>query len=101
MVQQGLAAANRVFHIYNFVDPPRPQPPEQIAMLRNELNIPMDAWVLLTAGRPVPGKGHVHLLEDLPLLPAEIGGRPLYLVLFGDGILRPRLAAQAAQVGLN
>jgi len=100
MVQQGLPA-NRVFHIYNFVDPPRPHTPERVAMLRKALDIPMDAWVLLTAGRLVPVKGHVHLLEALSLLSAEIGGRPLYLVLLGDGVLGPGLMAQAAQAGLN
>jgi len=100
MVQQGLPA-NRVFHIYNFVDPPRPHTPERVAMLRKALDIPMDAWVLLTAGRLVPVKGHVHLLEALSLLPAEIGGRPLYLVLLGDGVLGSGLMTQAAQAGLN
>lgn len=100
MVQQGLPA-NRVFHIYNFVDPPRPHPPERVAMLRKALRIPMDAWVLLTAGRLVPVKGHVHLLEALSLLPTEIGGRPLHLVLLGSGVLGPKLMAQAEQAGLK
>jgi len=100
MVQEGLPAS-RVFQIYNFVDPPRPQPSERIAMLRNRLRIPTDAWVLLTAGRFVPVKGHVHLLDALSLLPAAIGERPLHLVLLGDGILGPKLMAQAEQAGLN
>jgi len=70
-------------------------------MLRNELKIPLDARVLLTAGRLVSVKGHVHLFEALSLLPATIGGHPLYLMVLGDGVLRPRLTAQAAQAGLN
>jgi len=100
MVQQGLPAS-RVFQIYNFVDPPRLQPPERVAMLRNALEIPTDAWVLLTAGRFVPVKGHVHLLEALSRLPVTIAERPLYLVLLGDGVLGPKLMAQAGQTGLN
>jgi glycosyltransferase involved in cell wall biosynthesis len=99
MVQQGLPA-DRVFHIYNFVDTPRPVPTEQVQSLRIELGIPADAWVLVTAGRFVPVKGHVHLLEALSRLPPEIEGRPLRLILLGDGVLGPRLRAQAEQAGL-
>jgi glycosyltransferase involved in cell wall biosynthesis len=100
MVQQGLPA-DRVFHIYNFVDPPRPVAPARIAELRDELGIPAEAWVLVTAGRFVPVKGHVHLLEALSLLPAEIAGRPLRLVLLGDGVLGPQLRDQAERAGVS
>jgi len=100
MVQQGLPAS-RVFHIYNFVDPPRPAEPERIRELRDELGIPADAWVLVTAGRFVPVKGHVNLLEAMSLLPVQIAGRPLRLVLLGEGVLGPRLRDQAAQAGIR
>jgi hypothetical protein len=99
MVQQGIPA-DRVFPIYNFVDPPHPLPADRIAILRDALNIPPSAWVLLTAGRFVPVKGHTHLLEALSLLPPEIQGRPLRLVLLGDGVLGARLREQAEQAGV-
>ena len=100
MVRQGLPT-DRVFHIYNFVDPPRPIASERVEALRVELGIPSDAWVLVTAGRFVPVKGHLHLLDALSRLPREIDGRPLLLVLLGDGALGPRLRAQAEQTGLE
>jgi glycosyltransferase involved in cell wall biosynthesis len=100
MVRQGLPA-DRVFHIYNFVDPPRPAPTERITALRDELRIPAEARVLMTAGRFVPVKGHRHLVQALSLLPSEIAGRPLRLVLLGDGALGPRLREQAAQAGVG
>lgn len=99
MVQQGLPA-DRVFHIYNFVDPTRPVPPGRIAKLRDELGIPAEARVLMTAGRFVPVKGHAHLLDALSRLPPEIGGRPLRLVLLGDGVLATQLREQARQAGV-
>lgn len=100
MVQQGLPA-DRVFHIYNFVDPPGPSPPERIAELRDELGTPAGAWLLMTAGRFVPVKGHAHLLKAMSLLPREIAGRPLCLVLLGDGVLGPKLEEQAEQAGIG
>lgn len=99
MVRQGLPAA-RVFHIYNFAEPVRPIPTEEIAALGAELKLPPDAWVLLAPGRFVPVKGHADLLEALALLPAEIGGCPLRLILLGDGILRPELERRALHLGI-
>jgi hypothetical protein len=99
MVRQGLPAT-RVFHIYNFVDPPSPIAPQRVAALRDELGLPPGAWVLVTAGRFVPVKGHAHLLEALSMLPTEIAGRPLRLLLLGDGLLGRRLRVQAERAGL-
>ena len=99
MVQQGLPA-DRVFHIYNFVDPPRPFPSAQVDALRERLGLPADAWILMAIGRFVPVKGHVYLLEALSRLPDRIGGRPLRLLFLGDGVLESRLRLQAEQEGL-
>jgi len=67
-------------------------------MLRKRLKLPTDARALLPAGRLVPVKGYVHLIDALSLLPPTIAGRPLHLVLLENGALGPRLTAQA---GLN
>lgn len=98
MVQQGLPA-ERVYHIYNFADPARPVGTTRIAELRAGHAIPDDAWVLATLGRLVPVKGHGDLIEALSRLPATIAGRPLRLVLVGDGPLGEKLRRRAAQLG--
>jgi L-malate glycosyltransferase len=100
MVRQGLPA-ERVFHIYNFADPARPVAEAEVAALRADLTIPRDAWVLLAPGRFVPVKGHADLLEAAALLPRDIAGRPLRLMLLGDGVLRPALERQAARLGID
>jgi glycosyltransferase involved in cell wall biosynthesis len=100
MVRNGLPAG-RVFHVYNFVDPPRPVPAKRIAALRAQCALPDDAWVLLCAGRFVPVKGHRYLLEALSLLPARVAGRPLHLVLLGDGVLGTELRRQAVSCGVD
>jgi len=99
LIGNGLPA-DRVFHIYNFVDPPRLSPPERIAALRTELGLPDDAYLLFTAGRFVPVKGHKYLIAALGKLPGEIAGRPVHLVLLGDGVLGPSLKRQAESAGV-
>ena len=99
MVRQGLPAG-RVFHIYNFADPVRPVAEAEVAALRATLALPRDALVLLAPGRFVPVKGHADLLEAMAILPREIGGRPLRLILLGDGPLRPELERQASRLGI-
>lgn len=47
-------------------------------------------------GRLVPEKGVLDLLEALPLLPPHVR-----LVLVGEGVLRRRLAARAAELGVD
>ena len=100
MIRQGLPA-DRVFHIYNFAERARPVAEGEVAALRNRLNLPADAWVLLTPGRLVTVKGHATLLEALATLPAEVAGRPLRLVLLGDGVLRGELERLACHLGIG
>ncbi|EXJ11063.1 glycosyltransferase [Imhoffiella purpurea] len=98
MVRQGLPAG-RVHHIYNFADPARPVPPERVAECRAAHGVPEDAWVLATLGRLVPVKGHRHLVEAMSRLPATLAGRPLRLLMVGDGPLGPELRRQSEQLG--
>jgi hypothetical protein len=100
MVANGIPA-DRVHHIYNFVDAARPVPETELTALRESLGLPDDAWVLVTAGRFVPVKGLGHLVDAMASLPAEIGGRPLRLVLLGDGPLGPELRRQAENSGVG
>jgi len=88
---------DRVFHIYNFFEPP---PEAGTAARRSDWGIPESAWVLLTPGRLVPVKGQAHLLQAMSLLPRELGGRPLWLLVLGDGPLAGTLQARAQELGL-
>ena len=92
--------AKRVHLIGNFVDAPRACTADELASLRAALPLPADAWLLLAAGRCVPVKAWDVLLAALSQLPAQIGGRPLALLLLGDGPLRPALQQQAQRHGL-
>ena len=99
MVAEGLPA-ERVHHIYNFVDAAEPRPVDEIAALRARLSIPDDALVMTALGRLVPVKGHGTLLSALARLPAEIDGRRWRMVLVGDGPLRGALQRRAAELGI-
>lgn len=92
--------AKRVHLIGNFVDAPRACSADELASLRATLPLPADAWLMLAAGRCVPVKAWDVLLAALAQLPAQISGRPLALLLLGDGPLRPALQQQAQQLGL-
>lgn len=93
--------ADRVFHIYNFVDVPAPAPPEETAALRDRLGIPPDALVLVSPGRFVPVKGFDVLLDAFARLPARVGDRPVVLVLVGDGPSAEALRAQSRDAGVD
>ncbi len=99
MVRQGIPA-RQVHHIYNFVDPARPVSPRRLTKLRAELAIPDDAWILVAAGRFVPVKGLSHLVDAVARLPAEVAGRPVRLILLGDGPLKDDLRRQADLAGI-
>lgn len=99
MVREGLPA-DRVFHISNFIDAPRPVAESERVDLRAELGIPEDALALVTAGRLIEVKGHAYLLEAFSRLPRTVDDRPLWLVMVGDGPLREGLQDQARQLGI-
>lgn len=100
LIRAGLPA-KRVFHIGNFVPDPIPTPPEAAAALRREWALPDAAWVLFTLGRLIDIKGFDDLLEALALLPGEIDGRPLVLLVAGTGPLEAKLKKLCARLGLE
>lgn len=100
LLKSGLPA-QRVFFIGNFVPDPVLSTVEQTESLRQVWNIPQEAWVLLTVGRLIDIKGFDDLLSALARLPAEIDGRPLILLVAGDGPLAASLKAQSIQLGLE
>lgn len=98
LIQHGLPA-ERVFYIGNFVEPPAPVSDAARTALRQGLQLPADAWVVLAAGRMVAKKGFDTLLAAFAALPGEIAGRVPYLLILGDGPLRQSLQQQAQTLG--
>ncbi|WP_435103415.1 glycosyltransferase [Arhodomonas sp. AD133] len=99
LVREGLPA-ERVFHIGNFVPPPRTVTAGERAALRLRLGLPEEARVVFTLGRFIDIKGFDDLLRAFARLPAEHGGRPLHLIIVGDGPLAGDLRALAAELGV-
>ncbi len=100
LVREGLPAS-RVFQIGNFVAAPRLVAREELEQKRRDLQLPANAMVLFSLGRFIDIKGFDDLLKAFALLPREINGRPLVLVLGGDGPLRENLLKQAAEFGFG
>lgn len=100
LVASGLPAG-QVFQIGNFVDEPAPAAAAEIARLRTEQHIPDDALVLFTLGRFIDIKGFDDLLAALHRVPSEVGGRPIHLIIGGDGPMRESLRRQCTALGLD
>jgi L-malate glycosyltransferase len=100
LVQQGLPH-ERVFQIYNFVDPPHFVPQAELDALRASLGLKNDDWLLLVAGRFIEVKGHDVLLQAIAQLPAQIGGRRVRLMILGEGRLADALKHQAQQLRID
>lgn len=100
LIRSGLPAA-RIVHIGNFVDIPVAHSSEEIAERRRKMDIPEEATVLLAVGRFHPVKGFADLLAAFSLLKETIHGRPLILVIVGDGPLKASLQSHASQLGLD
>lgn len=92
--------AERVFHIGNFVPQPRAVSDDERARLRAQLGLPQGAFVVFALGRLVEKKGFADLLDAFALLEPQRGGRPLVLLLAGDGPQRAALVERAARLGL-
>jgi glycosyltransferase involved in cell wall biosynthesis len=99
MVRQGLPA-QRVFYIGNFVPQPRAVGADEVQALRARLGLAPNAFVIFALGRMVVKKGFQDLLEAFARLEPQVGGRPLELLIAGDGSQREPLAQAARQLGV-
>ncbi len=97
LIREGLPT-QRVFYIGNFVPAVHPTSQTQRQQLRHDLGIPDDAWILTAAGRFVHKKGFDTLLAAWERLDGQTAGRPLHLILIGDGPERQNLQRQAAKL---
>jgi glycosyltransferase involved in cell wall biosynthesis len=99
MVKEGLPP-ERVFYIGNFVPQPRVVGAEELRSLRARLGLAESAFVIFALGRMVLKKGFQDLLEAFARLDPTIGGRPLVLLIAGDGAQREPLVEAARQLGV-
>ena len=97
LVREGFPIQH-IYQIYNFFEPPAQA--GQTAS-RAGWGIPEDAWVLMTPGRLVQVKGQRYLLEALSRLPWDIAGRPLRLLVLGDGPLEGELKQLASSLQIE
>jgi glycosyltransferase involved in cell wall biosynthesis len=100
LVKSGMPA-RRVHHIGNFVPEPIAVDEAQKAALRRDHRVPENAWVIFALGRLIGKKGFQDLFRAIARLPAEIAGRPLLLMLAGEGPNRMELEAQAQELGIS
>ncbi|MFZ0724681.1 MAG: glycosyltransferase [Desulfobacterales bacterium] len=100
LIREGLPA-DRVYHIGNFVTLAPPPAAVAVQALRQSLQIPAEAVVLLALGRFIEKKGFADLLSAFARVPRAIHGRPLMLVVAGDGPLQKPLHRQAGQLSLT
>lgn len=90
LTQNGFPS-ERIFQVYNFIEPPYVFSSGKVAELRLSLNIHSEDIVFITLGRFVPVKGHKYLLKAIAQLPPQINERSFKLVMLGDGILHNQL----------
>lgn len=90
----------RVFYIGNFVPQPREVSTEEASALRASLGLPANAFIVFALGRLIVKKGFQDLLEAFARLAPVVDGRPLVLLIAGDGTEREALASQARALGL-
>ena len=100
LVKSGMPA-KRVHHIGNFVPEPLPVDPGKKAALRLQHGVPENAWVIFALGRLIPKKGFHDLFRAIARLPEEINGRPLVLLLAGDGPELGNLQTLAKDLGIE
>jgi glycogen synthase len=76
-----------------------PVPAAQLVALRASLDLPVNAKIVGTAIRFEPGKGVDDLVGAFPAILADCPDA--YLLMLGDGLLRPDLERQADALGIR
>ena len=100
LVRSGLPHT-RVFHIGNFVPEASRPPAERLAELRLTYRIPEGALVLFALGRLIDKKGFDDLLRAFAGLSIELNGRPLILLIAGEGPAKDNLKILGQELGLH
>lgn len=95
LVESGIPSS-RVSHISNFVPIPQQTSMQERQHFRKSLSLPEDALILFALGRLHENKGFDTLIKAFESLPPALSGRPVHLLLAGDGPLRSGLESQAA-----
>lgn len=90
--------SERVMHIDNFV--PEPSADQLPSPTRAQLGISDDALLLVSSGRLIEAKGFQDLLAAVAQMPSAFDGRPVHLLLLGDGPYRASLEDLAAKLNI-
>jgi len=91
----------KVYHITNFIDVPSEAGGADKQGLRSSLGIPQEALVVLSMGRLEEKKGLDILLNSVRLMARAIRGRPVVLVILGDGRMRTTLHGLARSLQIE
>ncbi|MEM7800538.1 MAG: glycosyltransferase, partial [Chloroflexota bacterium] len=102
----GLAPTHKLVTIVNGIDPQRfvtARQNQNRAAYLAALDVPEDHLIIGNTGRLVPGKGNEELIESIGLLlkRSELNGRPVTLLLAGDGVDRPKIEALIDSLNLK
>ena len=86
--------------VHNAVDTTAFAPGAAPADLRAQLAIPADAWIVGSVGRLEPVKAYERLIDAAAALRGGLG-RPLAVVICGDGSQRAALRERAERLGIG
>lgn len=95
----GIAKGAKIVAVTNGIPRARVVPTRSRDEMRHLLGVGADEFVVATIGRLEPQKGLEDLLDAVPRIVAEIG-RPVRVVVAGDGSLGEELRARVAARGI-
>jgi glycosyltransferase involved in cell wall biosynthesis len=101
MIRAVAVKPERVVTIPNGVDTDTFAPGASDASLRHTLQLPDDALVIGSVGRLEPVKAYSRLVAAYASIRTSWPGRPLVLVIFGEGSDRGAIEAEAQRLGVR